>query len=133
MGNLFSLVFAVLMIIGVLTQIATAQVMGPVRPASIDPAPSDSQESYTPAQVRLLAPPSYTDDARQLHVEGLVIVRVTVNPNGSPGDMKVIRGLGYGLDEEALASLRVSKFSAAIRNGTSIQESIDVAVTFRLR
>lgn len=130
MGNILAVTLVGLMVFSGFAHNAHAQSAGP---ANLHEVSNDAPESYAPAYVRSTALPNYTDDGRRLHIEGSVIVRVVVNANGSMAEAKVIRGLGYGLDEKALESLRASKFSAAVRNGIPVQESIDVAVNFRLR
>jgi TonB family protein len=46
--------------------------------------------------------PSYTDDAIRTRTSGLVLVSLTVAPDGTPQNMKLVRRLGHGRDEKAI-------------------------------
>ncbi len=48
------------------------------------------------------ARPEYTAEAKDAKLEGAVILTVVVGVDGVPSDMKVLRGLGKGLDEKAV-------------------------------
>ncbi|HMY59708.1 MAG TPA: energy transducer TonB, partial [Pseudomonadota bacterium] len=50
----------------------------------------------------------YPEEARAKGIEGNVILRVSVTESGKVHDVKVIKGLGYGLDEAAVAAIRKS-------------------------
>ena len=45
----------------------------------------------------------YTDDARKKGVTGDVLLEIVIKSDGSVGDVKVLRGLGSGLDERAVS------------------------------
>jgi len=50
--------------------------------------------------------PGYTKEALDAKIEGIVILSSTIWANGVPSDIKVVRGLGKGLDEKAVECLR---------------------------
>ena len=50
-------------------------------------------------------PPAYTDKARQLGVEGVVTIEAAFDLDGRFDVLRVVKGLGFGLDESALAAL----------------------------
>jgi protein TonB len=56
-----------------------------------------------------------------------------VRSNGSVGDVKVLQGLGGGLDERAIEAVRQWRFSPARRQGTPVDVIVEVAVEFKLR
>ena len=56
-------------------------------------------DSVKSPQVLQQPKPSYTQKARDARIEGIVLVSAVIQKNGSVGQIKVIRGLGYGLDE----------------------------------
>lgn len=72
-----------------------------------------------PAKPKLLSRPSpaYTDAARAAGVSGKVRVEITVDEQGRVASVRVIQGLGYGLDESALAAARALSFEPAVRCG----------------
>jgi periplasmic protein TonB len=72
-----------------------------------------------PAKPKLLSrpTPAYTDAARAAGVAGKVRVEITVDAQGHVVSVRVIQGLGYGLDESALAAARALAFEPAVRCG----------------
>jgi TonB family protein len=57
--------------------------------------------------------PDYTEEAKQLHVEGVVTVHIRVLPSGSVEIVGVINGLGHGLDESAKRAVQATRFEPA--------------------
>jgi TonB family protein len=49
--------------------------------------------------------PSYTDEARRARISGRVVVEFVVRKDGTVGDCRIVRGLGYGLDESAIQTM----------------------------
>jgi protein TonB len=77
--------------------------------------------------------PTYTDDARRRGIEGDVLLEIVVRRDGGVGDVRLIRGLGAGLDQRAIDAVRQWRFSPARRLGTPVDVMVEVAVEFRLR
>ena len=88
---------------------------GPTKPRAI----------YTPI-------PEFSDQARKDHVQGTVVLKVTVDANGDVADVKVTKGLGSGLDEKAVEAVRTWKFKPGTEDGTPVRSEIDVEVSFHL-
>jgi len=76
--------------------------------------------------------PTYTDSAQSAAIEGKVRVQITVDETGKVIDVKLVQGLGYGLDEAALAAARQAKFEPAMRCGKATQASFGLALRFKL-
>ena len=57
--------------------------------------------------------PLYTDEARKVKMQGGVMLRVLVGADGRAAQIRVARGIGYGLDERAVESVRGWKFAPA--------------------
>jgi TonB family protein len=74
----------------------------------------------------------YTDEARRRGIESNVIVQAQFDEYCSPAVLKVIKGLGYGLDEAALEALKRWRFSPALRNGLPVTAIAEIEVPFRL-
>jgi len=88
-----------------------------------------------PKLARLTAKPKpeYTPEARQLHIEGSVIVRVRVEADGSIQILDVVSGLGHGLDESAKRAVMATKFEPATDgNGHAVASVVVVTVNFQL-
>ena len=76
--------------------------------------------------------PAYTQEARQIHLEGEVLVRVTFGATGDLHVQEVVRGLGHGLDEAALRAARQIRFRPAQRNGAPYDSTALVHIVFEL-
>lgn len=76
--------------------------------------------------------PGYTREARQARISGTVSVNVVINEKGEVTDAKVVRGLGYGLDESALRAVKLWKFDPARRDGTPFITKVTVEVNFAM-
>ena len=77
--------------------------------------------------------PDYTEEARIKRLAGEVVLEIVVRRDGSVSDLKVIKGLGGGLNERAIQAVRQWRFSPARRQGTPVDVTVEVAVEFRLR
>ena len=76
--------------------------------------------------------PGYTDDAQAAAVEGKVRVQLTVDETGKVVDVKLIAGLGHGLDEAALAAARRATFEPALHCGKPTQATFTISMRFKL-
>jgi TonB family protein len=76
--------------------------------------------------------PEYSEQARKKKINGTVVVSLTVAVDGTTRDIKVVKGVGYGLDEKAVAAVNRWKFSPALKDGQPIEKEITVEVAFRL-
>ena len=77
-------------------------------------------------------PVQYTPEARQLRVEGDVILRVTFTASGQVLIKGVVHGLGHGLDEEARRVAELIRFRPATRNGQAVDLTTNITITFQL-
>jgi protein TonB len=77
-------------------------------------------------------PALYTDEARRRGVEGSIIVQAQFDEYGSATVLKMIKELGYGLNEAALEALKGWRFSPGLRNGLSVTTVAEIEVPFRL-
>jgi protein TonB len=75
----------------------------------------------------------YSEDARIKGITGDVVLEIVIRSDGSVGDVKVLRGLGFGLDERAISAVRNWKFTPARRLGTAVDVIVEVEVEFSLR
>jgi protein TonB len=75
----------------------------------------------------------YSEDARVKGITGGVVLEIVIRSDGSVGDVKVLRGLGFGLDERAIGAVRNWKFTPARRLGTPVDVIVEVEVEFSLR
>jgi TonB family protein len=76
--------------------------------------------------------PQYTSEARQLKVQGDVILRVTFTAAGRVVVQGLVHGLGHGLDEEARRVAQLIRFRPATRNGQAVDLTTNITVSFQL-
>lgn len=74
----------------------------------------------------------FSDAARQAHISGSCTLTLVVDSNGMPVDLRVVRGLGWGLDEEAIKAVARYRFQPAELDGMPIPASISVVVNFKI-
>ena len=96
---------------------------GPYRPGS----------GIVPPRLLFEKRPDYTEEARRHGIEGDVLLEIIVRSDGSVSDVRVLRRLGYGLDERAVQAVRQWRFAAAERFGTPVDVLVEIAVEYRLR
>jgi TonB family protein len=75
----------------------------------------------------------YTEDARRRGISGEVVLEIVVRRDGGVGDVRVLQGLGAGLDQRAVQAVRQWKFDPARLKGTPVDVLVEVAVEFVLR
>ena len=76
--------------------------------------------------------PDYTEDARRAKKQGTCILWLIVDSTGHPRDIRVIRGLGFGLDAKAVEAVNHWKFQPALKDGRPVDVQISVEVEFHL-
>jgi TonB family protein len=77
-------------------------------------------------------PIRYTSEAKQLRVQGDVVLRVTFTATGRVVVQSVVHGLGHGLDEEARRVAEEIRFRPATRNGQAVDMTTNITITFQL-
>ncbi len=76
--------------------------------------------------------PDYTEEARRAKKQGTCVLWMIVDSTGHPRDIRVQRGLGFGLDEKALQAVRQWRFNPALKDGRPVDVQISVEVEFHL-
>src|SRR5579859_680855 len=76
--------------------------------------------------------PEYTEEARNAKTQGTCILWLIVDDQGNPRDIKVVRGLGHGLDAKAIDAVKQWRFQPALKDGHPVNVQISVEVGFRL-
>ncbi len=77
--------------------------------------------------------PGFTDDARKAKFEGTVRLYLWIDKNGLPSHIRVIRGVGMGLDEKAVEAAQQYRFKPATRKGKPVKVDLYIDVNFQLR
>ncbi|MCU0418718.1 MAG: energy transducer TonB [Cyclobacteriaceae bacterium] len=74
----------------------------------------------------------YPKRAKQLSVEGKVFVEFIVNRDGRPSDVKVLRGIGAGCDEEAVRAIALTQWHPGKQRGKPVRVKMVLPIQFRL-
>jgi TonB family protein len=93
---------------------------------------SEMEPRYTALEVLSKPPVRYTSEAKQLKVQGDVVLSVTFMADGQVVVHGVVRGLGHGLDQEAAREAQQIKFRPATRDGRPVDMTTDIIITFQL-
>lgn len=86
----------------------------------------------TPVQITFKPNPVYTSEARQMRLEGEVLLEVNFGANGELKVNRVVRGLGHGLDEAAVDAANKIRFKPAMRDGVAVDSTAVVHVSFQM-
>jgi periplasmic protein TonB len=76
--------------------------------------------------------PEYSEEARKAKYQGTVVLYVVVDEKGMPKELKVVRALGLGLDEKAIAAVQKWRFRPGYLNGKPVKVAATIEVNFRL-
>ena len=76
--------------------------------------------------------PEFSEEARKAKFSGNVQVYLWVDEHGMPSHVRVVRGVGMGLDEKAVEAVRQYKFKPATRDGKPVKVDLYVDVNFNI-
>jgi TonB family protein len=85
-----------------------------------------------PAEITFKPRPVYTDEGRQLKIEGEVLLDVVFSATGQIRIVKVVHGLGHGLDESAVRAAEKIQFKPALRDGHPADFEAVLHIIFQL-
>lgn len=79
--------------------------------------------------------PGYTGEAMKARIQGVVLLEAVVMPDGSVGNVKVVRSLDprFGLDDEAVATVKKWRFAPGTRFGQPVPVLVEIEMAFTLR
>ncbi len=77
--------------------------------------------------------PPYTEEARKNRTEGTLVLQAIIRANGRVDSFRVVKGLGYGLDESAINTIATKwRFKPGTFKGTPVDVQANIEVSFRL-
>jgi protein TonB len=76
--------------------------------------------------------PEFSEEARKAKFMGVVTVNLIVDTAGRAQNVRVIRGVGMGLDQKALEAVRQYRFKPAMENGHPVPVQVNVEVQFQI-
>lgn len=113
-------------------QVAAAGLPSRISSAMTSAARPQAEPTITQIEVISGPRPEYTEEARQLRIQGTVVIRVTVTSNGQVRVLNIVRVLGHGLDESAAKAVAQYRFKPATRNGIPVEMTTNITITFQL-
>lgn len=103
-----------------------------VRAAAAELAASSTRSAAESPSPSPTPDPEYTEEARRAKIQGTCILWLIIDAEGHPRDIRVVHGLGYGLDAKALESVKQWRFEPASKDGQPVNVQVSVEVGFRL-
>lgn len=88
--------------------------------------------SIQPPVVIHMVTPKYSQEARAAKLSGNVVVSMIVDSEGKVRDVHVLRGVGMGLDENAMEAVKKYKFKPALKDGKPVAVYLNVQVNFKI-
>ena len=85
-----------------------------------------------PAEITFKPHPVYTDEGRHLKIEGEVLLDVVFSATGQIRVVRVVHGLGHGLDESAVRAAEQIQFKPALRDGHPTDSEAVLHIVFQL-
>lgn len=77
--------------------------------------------------------PAYSKEARRKNISGIVVLSFVVDADGLPRDIRVIKPLGFGLDEKAVEAVSKWRFHPGMKDGHAVATEVKAEVNFQLR
>jgi TonB family protein len=102
------------------------------KPATPQARRREADTVQVPVELVSKPRPDYTDEARRLRIEGEVVLRVMFSASGNLQVLDVIRGLGHGLDENAVRAAEKIRFKPASSDGRPVDSIATVRIVFQL-
>jgi protein TonB len=106
--------------------------LGPGSGGNTGGGPMHIGGSVRPPSVLFSVEPEFSEEARKAKFSGNVQVYLWVDENGNPSHVKVVRGVGMGLDEKAIEAVRQYKFKPALQNGKPVKVDLYIDVNFQI-
>jgi TonB family protein len=76
--------------------------------------------------------PAYSAEGRDRRIQGDVVLEVIFLASGQIKVTRVVSGLGFGMDDEAIHAAQRIRFTPAMRDGKPVDISARIRIEFRL-
>jgi TonB family protein len=97
-----------------------------------DPAVLRSNQVDKKPQLTVAFEPPSNEYAQNNGVAGVALYQVVVGPDGRPQEVAIGRPIGFGLDENAIESIRKASFEPGMKDGKPVPVMVDLSVQFRI-
>jgi TonB family protein len=98
----------------------------------LEPGVYRAENGVSRPTLRAQTEPKYSKLATKLRVEGVVAVQAVITPEGTARSLQVVKPMGFGLDESALAAVLQWQFNPGMKDGNPVSVAATVEVKFRL-
>lgn len=114
---------------------------GPVQKAGFDAVYASSEghkpaatleSTSTPVAILFKPKPAYTEEGRKQGIDGEVRLEVLFSAAGQVHVLRVLQGLGFGLDEQAVKAAEQIRFKPASHAGQPVDSTAVVHIIFQL-
>src|SRR5215470_15790877 len=112
--------------------VATAGFSSPVNSGGSQQVAKVEKPTSTPIVVVAKPLPQYTSEAKQLKIEGDVTLEVRFTASGQVQVLRIVNGLGHGLDEQAKLAAERIRFKPATKNGEPVDQVSVIHISFQL-
>jgi TonB family protein len=85
-----------------------------------------------PAEILSKPTPIYTEEARAKRIEGEVLLQVILEASGKLRVLKIVHGLGHGLDDAAVHAAEQIRFKPALQDGQPSDSTVVLHIIFQL-
>jgi periplasmic protein TonB len=89
-------------------------------------------DGITQPQVDFEVNPEYSEEARSAKYSGTVLLSLVVSTQGKAENLKVLNGIGFGLDQKALEAVQKWRFIPGMKDGKPVPVRATISVDFRL-
>jgi len=111
-----------------------ARIILECRPADFSPPQGEvyrGNDNVAPVPLFRMEP-EYSEEARKARLEGEIRLSLVVEPDGKVADVRILRPLGMGLDEQAIGAVMQWRFKPGAKDGNPVRVAAQVSVSFRL-
>jgi TonB family protein len=101
-------------------------------PPTVRAHPAEATARVVPAEILSKPTPIYTQEARSLRIEGEVLLEAVLEASGSLHVVRVVRGLGHGLDDNAVKAAEQIRFKPATKDGQPTDSTVVLHIIFQM-
>jgi TonB family protein len=102
-------------------------------PSDYRRVPPPTAQGFEAPQLIRRVPANYPSEAAKAKMDGVVLLQITVAIDGSVRNPRILKGLGYGLDEEAVTSVLQWRYKPARSRGQPVDSQVTIAFGFTYR
>src|SRR5580698_4901784 len=117
---------------GVVRQAGFGDADVPAPPTVQSRPAAQAAQKIVPAEILSKPVPVYTEEARSKRIEGEVLLEVVLEATGKLRVLKIVRGLGHGLDDAAVHAAEQIRFKPALKDGQPSDSTAVLHIIFQL-